>query len=303
MLPAHSHLGPIPPAVLLQRPQHVGDAAAQKRIPYDLRDNAFVQIANWQAAQELSDTLSVDYLHRRLREFCQRFCPVARHFRSEYYWSFMQVEYALDVVFDRRPPGAVYVCPPASRRGLPRRHLPRARSLQTPRVGPRPSGTRPPTGWAAIDDAVALSSSATTSPTRPPRAPAPRWLAPMALLYALPRGSWPQPRRYLGPLRCVLLASQPSPHLPPSSRLAPPRSLSPVRLVPRAPSPSPPRAAPPPPPVSLCHPPPLSPPSLSLPLPSPPPPSLPSPRRGRGTLPSNDGRAWAWAATGCCGPG
>jgi hypothetical protein len=37
-----------------------------------------------------------------LREFCRRFCPVARHFRSEYYWSFMQVEYALDVVFDRQ---------------------------------------------------------------------------------------------------------------------------------------------------------------------------------------------------------
>jgi len=74
----------------------------QKRIPYDLRDNAFVQIADWQAAQELSDTLSVDYLHRRLREFVRRFCPIARHFRSEYYWSFMQVEYALDVVFDHQ---------------------------------------------------------------------------------------------------------------------------------------------------------------------------------------------------------
>jgi hypothetical protein len=74
----------------------------QKRISYDLRDNAFVRIADWQAAQELADTLSVDYIHRRLREFVHRFCPVARHFRSEYHWSFMQVEYALDIVFERQ---------------------------------------------------------------------------------------------------------------------------------------------------------------------------------------------------------
>lgn len=74
----------------------------QKRIPYDLRDNGFVQIADWQAAQGLADTLSVDYIHRRLREFVRRFCPIARHFRSEYYWSFMQVEYALDIVFERQ---------------------------------------------------------------------------------------------------------------------------------------------------------------------------------------------------------
>jgi hypothetical protein len=74
----------------------------QKRIAYDLRDNAFVQIADWQAAQELADSLSVEYLHRRLREFVRRFCPVARHFPSEYHWSFMQVEYALDIVFQRQ---------------------------------------------------------------------------------------------------------------------------------------------------------------------------------------------------------
>jgi hypothetical protein len=74
----------------------------QKRIPYDLRDNAFVQVADWQAAQELADSLSVVYIHRRLREFVRRFCPIARHFRSEYHWSFMQVEYALDIVFDRQ---------------------------------------------------------------------------------------------------------------------------------------------------------------------------------------------------------
>lgn len=74
----------------------------QKRIPYDLRDNAFVQIADWQTAQALADTLSVDHLHRRLREFVRRFCPIARHFRSEYHWTFLQVEYALDIVFERQ---------------------------------------------------------------------------------------------------------------------------------------------------------------------------------------------------------
>jgi hypothetical protein len=74
----------------------------QKRIAYDLRDNAFVQVADWKTAQELADTLSVVYIHRRLREFVRRFCPIARHFPFEYHWSFMQVEYALDIVFDRQ---------------------------------------------------------------------------------------------------------------------------------------------------------------------------------------------------------
>jgi len=71
-------------------------------IAFDQRDNAFVSIADWSKAQQLADSLSPERLHRRLEDFVRRFCPIARHFRTSYYWSFMQVEYALDIVFHRQ---------------------------------------------------------------------------------------------------------------------------------------------------------------------------------------------------------
>jgi hypothetical protein len=71
-------------------------------IAFDLRDNAFVSITDWSKAQELADSLSADAIHRRLDDFVKRYCPIARHFRTPYYWSFMQVENALDIVFERQ---------------------------------------------------------------------------------------------------------------------------------------------------------------------------------------------------------
>lgn len=68
-------------------------------IDFDLRDNAFVSVADWTKAQDLADKMNPAWLHRRLEGFVRRFCPIARHFQTPYYWSFMQVEYALDIVF------------------------------------------------------------------------------------------------------------------------------------------------------------------------------------------------------------
>jgi hypothetical protein len=71
----------------------------QADIPFEMIDNAFVSIADPQKGQELADGLSAQCLHEHLDQWAQRFCPVLRHFRSGYHWSFMQVEYASDVVF------------------------------------------------------------------------------------------------------------------------------------------------------------------------------------------------------------
>jgi len=71
-------------------------------VSFDQRDNAFVSIADWAKAQALADKLAPETIHRRLNDFVQRFCPIARHFRNPYYWSFMQVENALDIVFERQ---------------------------------------------------------------------------------------------------------------------------------------------------------------------------------------------------------
>jgi len=71
-------------------------------IPFEMADNAFVTIADPERGQPLSDQLSAQSLHAHLDQWARRFCPVMRHFRSGYHWSFMQVEYATDVVFRRQ---------------------------------------------------------------------------------------------------------------------------------------------------------------------------------------------------------
>src|SRR5215472_12243952 len=80
-------------------------------IGFTLADNAFVRIDDWQRAQTLADQLSPAELHRILdRGACPRAgqrpdpwakqcCPVFDVFAPSYHWSFMQVEYATDLVF------------------------------------------------------------------------------------------------------------------------------------------------------------------------------------------------------------
>lgn len=74
----------------------------KKGIEYELLDNVFVQIGDFAKAQGLVDQIRVEKLHGRLDRLARRFCPILRHFPSDYHWSLMQVEYALDIVFDRQ---------------------------------------------------------------------------------------------------------------------------------------------------------------------------------------------------------
>jgi len=71
-------------------------------IEYKLVDNAFVDVADFAAAQKLSDRLDVAKLHRVLDRLADRFCPILDHFGVKYHWSLMQVEYATDIVFKSR---------------------------------------------------------------------------------------------------------------------------------------------------------------------------------------------------------
>jgi hypothetical protein len=71
-------------------------------IDYDLLDNAFVQIADFNAAQKLVDGLTVAKLHRALDRFAQRYCPVIQRLGVDYHWSLMQIEYATDIIFKRQ---------------------------------------------------------------------------------------------------------------------------------------------------------------------------------------------------------
>jgi len=71
----------------------------QAGIKYTIIDNAFDSIEDVGKAQELSDNISIEKLHRKLDEFAWQFCPVYKDFNLRYHWSVMQAEYATDIVF------------------------------------------------------------------------------------------------------------------------------------------------------------------------------------------------------------
>jgi len=73
----------------------------RKRIGYELQDNAFVQIDDWDKAQRLADAFSVKQLHRTLDGYVKRYCPAQKAFGVRYHWSIMQAEYASDIVFHK----------------------------------------------------------------------------------------------------------------------------------------------------------------------------------------------------------
>jgi len=75
---------------------------AQRGIAYKLVDNAFVEIDDFAAAQQLADDLRVSFLHKALDRFAQYYCPVLKPLGVDYHWSLMQVEYATDIVFRDR---------------------------------------------------------------------------------------------------------------------------------------------------------------------------------------------------------
>jgi hypothetical protein len=72
------------------------------RIDYKLVDNAFVEIGDWQRAQQLANGLEIKRLHGKLDQFAQTYCPIHRDFGVAYHWSTDQCEYATDVVFKRQ---------------------------------------------------------------------------------------------------------------------------------------------------------------------------------------------------------
>lgn len=71
-------------------------------IAFERADNAFLSIEDPEKAQHLANALDAKQLHQHLDRWAATYCPVAATFRSGYHWSFMQVEYATDVVFHRQ---------------------------------------------------------------------------------------------------------------------------------------------------------------------------------------------------------
>ncbi len=74
----------------------------KRHISYELRENAFLSIGDFERAQELADTIRVEDLHQALDIFARRYCSVVRKYRLHYHWSIMQAEYATDIIFKRQ---------------------------------------------------------------------------------------------------------------------------------------------------------------------------------------------------------
>lgn len=79
----------------------------KRGIAFTMLDNAFDSIADFKVAQELSDSLDVGKLLKKLDWFSNLYCPIYKEFSFEeipqsYHWSIMQMEYATDIVFKKQ---------------------------------------------------------------------------------------------------------------------------------------------------------------------------------------------------------
>jgi hypothetical protein len=71
-------------------------------IKYTMIDNAFDSIEDFDKAQEISDNLVIEKLHKILDKFAETYCPVYKEFDQIYHWSVMQAEYATDIIFKKQ---------------------------------------------------------------------------------------------------------------------------------------------------------------------------------------------------------
>jgi hypothetical protein len=74
----------------------------KRSIAHTMHDNAFLNLADFSTAQELSDKIRVADLHQILDILAQRCCPFVKTFSLTYNWSLVQVEYATDIIFRKQ---------------------------------------------------------------------------------------------------------------------------------------------------------------------------------------------------------
>lgn len=74
----------------------------QEGIDYQMLDNAFIELKDFERAQELADEFPVLELQMTLARYARQLCPLLAELDVGYRWTIMQAEYATDVVFGRR---------------------------------------------------------------------------------------------------------------------------------------------------------------------------------------------------------
>ena len=80
------------------------------QIKYELRDNAFTYIEDYDKAQSIADSLDAKDLQNKLDDLADLYCPVYKAITSTgYHWSLMQLEYATDIIFkDKKTLASIY---------------------------------------------------------------------------------------------------------------------------------------------------------------------------------------------------
>ena len=74
----------------------------KRGIEYEMLDNAFIHISDYETAQKLSDRINPEGLHKVLDIFAERYCPIAKEFGMGYAWTIMQAECATDIIFRKQ---------------------------------------------------------------------------------------------------------------------------------------------------------------------------------------------------------
>ncbi|MBU2447559.1 MAG: MarR family transcriptional regulator [Bacteroidetes bacterium] len=74
----------------------------QKEIGFELQDNAFLKIDDFEVADQIAAQFDIEQLHAKLDSFARQYCPVMHDLNLQYNWSIMQAEYATDLVFKRQ---------------------------------------------------------------------------------------------------------------------------------------------------------------------------------------------------------
>jgi len=62
----------------------------QQGIAFEQHDNAFLDIADFDTANQLAAQLNIEHLHAKLDRFAHQYCPVTTVLGLEYNWSIMQ---------------------------------------------------------------------------------------------------------------------------------------------------------------------------------------------------------------------
>lgn len=70
-------------------------------IDFAMEDNAFVRVADWNKAQQLSDGFDLKMWHADLNALAKTYLPFLDRFPNGYHWNLMQVEYSWDLVWKK----------------------------------------------------------------------------------------------------------------------------------------------------------------------------------------------------------